>query len=79
MAKKPINASRKKRNHFIATRKTPEQLNRRKIAAISHPTYARMRRVTAGTFTRENEILSLRALKAYFLMIKFQHRNYSSI
>ena len=53
MTKKPINAFRKKRNHFIATRKTPEQLNRRKIAAISHPTYARLRWATVGTFTRE--------------------------
>ena len=35
MAKKPINASRKKRNHFIAARKTPEQLNHRENAAIT--------------------------------------------
>ena len=53
MTKKPINAFRKKLNHFIAKRKTPEQLNHRKKAAISHPTYAKLRRATAGTFTRE--------------------------
>ena len=35
MTKKPINAFRKKRNHFIAKRKTPDQLNHRKNAAIT--------------------------------------------
>ena len=59
MTKKPINAFRKKLNHFVVMRKTPEQLNHRKKRQ-SHPTYAKLRRATAGTFTREtlNSVLS---------------------
>ena len=35
MTKKPINIFRKKRNRFTTKRKTPEQLDHRKIATIT--------------------------------------------
>ena len=78
MTKKPINAFRKKRNPFTQKRKTPEKLNHRKKRR-SHPTYARLRRATAGTFTRETPNSVLRSLKNRIsLKTKFQYKNYNS-
>ena len=79
MAKKPINAFRKKRNHLIAKRKTPEQLNHRKIAVIA-PDIRKPATGNRGNFHPRNTEFCLFAFQnQLLLMAKFQYKNNNSI
>ena len=79
MTKKPINAFRKKRNHFVAKRKTPDQLNHRKKAVIT-PDIRKTATGNRGNFHPRNTDSVLRPLKNRIsLKAKFQYKKYNSI
>jgi len=79
MTKKPINAFRKKRNHFTTKRKTPEQLNHRQNAAIT-PDIRKSATGIRGNFHPRKRNSALRSLKNRIsLKAKFQYKNYNNI